>query len=316
MYEWKYNLVNQLINHGANVNGTDNPLFIPLTMACMNQHYDIAKILIENGAKINTKDMFGATPLLCALYHNQIAVAEYFLLHGADINAINSRFNNNFAILTSDGKKFLLEHGISKQTTNQNRLAIIPVPALTDACKMNDTGLVRLLLIEHGDDNINKKTYGLYKPMYYACKNNNLEILNMLIAHGASLIKNGPSKSTKNIVTSTDLVGKGSQNFVSFTLNDINEEGPNLALACVFRAYRSGNRVFDQLTQYKEIYDMVLAHIKTFGFSEQDKNKIIEQTKKSTCFQCQLLQKIAPNTAPTQKNSQKTVFTDTIVKFQ
>ncbi|VVC27339.1 Ankyrin repeat-containing domain,Ankyrin repeat [Cinara cedri] len=54
-----------------------------LHKACDFGHLDIVEYLIQNGADINKKDNFGITPLLCALWENHLSVAKYLIDKGA-----------------------------------------------------------------------------------------------------------------------------------------------------------------------------------------------------------------------------------------
>ncbi|KAL4135538.1 hypothetical protein QTP88_007144 [Uroleucon formosanum] len=59
-----------------------------LHKACDYGHLDIVEYLIQNGADINKKDNFGITPLLCALWENHFKVAKYLIDKGAITNLL------------------------------------------------------------------------------------------------------------------------------------------------------------------------------------------------------------------------------------
>ncbi|XP_050438309.1 myotrophin-like [Adelges cooleyi] len=69
-------------NGSWNINNSTNGRTM-LHKACDYGHLDIVEYLIQNGADINKKDNFGITPLLCALWENHLKVAKYLIDKGA-----------------------------------------------------------------------------------------------------------------------------------------------------------------------------------------------------------------------------------------
>ncbi|XP_050530350.1 myotrophin-like [Daktulosphaira vitifoliae] len=69
-------------NSDWNVNNSTNGRTL-LHKACDYGHLDIVEYLIQNGANIDKKDNFGITPLLCALWENHLKVAKYLIDNGA-----------------------------------------------------------------------------------------------------------------------------------------------------------------------------------------------------------------------------------------
>jgi len=59
--------VEVLLKHKADVNLADPSFVVPLSIAMMNDNWDIAKRLIEAGADVNQWDMNGSSPLLVAI---------------------------------------------------------------------------------------------------------------------------------------------------------------------------------------------------------------------------------------------------------
>ncbi len=72
-YRGHLDLVNILLDHGADINAKDELGFTALARATSFQnHPEIAKLLIERGAEVNTHDKFGRTPLHGALEYGNI----------------------------------------------------------------------------------------------------------------------------------------------------------------------------------------------------------------------------------------------------
>lgn len=59
--------VEVLLKHKADVNLSDPSFVVPLSIAMMNDNWDIAKRLVEAGADVNQWDMNGSAPLLVAI---------------------------------------------------------------------------------------------------------------------------------------------------------------------------------------------------------------------------------------------------------
>lgn len=88
-------IVQYLVNHGADVNKTSSNSFhvAPIHSATAISNYEITAFLLEHGADVNAKQQSGVTPLHSAAHNGKLNIARLLLDHGADINA-----------KTSDGK--------------------------------------------------------------------------------------------------------------------------------------------------------------------------------------------------------------------
>ena len=82
----KYNKTKYLIEHGAELNNTDDSLGeTVLFLAVRFHHVNIIKLLLKKGADINAKDVDNYTPLHLAIYKNNIL--KLLLKKGAHVNA-------------------------------------------------------------------------------------------------------------------------------------------------------------------------------------------------------------------------------------
>ena len=143
-----------IIDHGANVNATNTRNETALTRACMINNEGAIKLLLNACADPDIADVDGYTCLHDAVTgQNSIEVLQTIIDHGAAVNATN--------------------------TTNET--------ALTRACAFKDEGAVNVLLKAGADPNIVDSTYGdtcLHKAARQECS---AHMLQTLIDHGADV---------------------------------------------------------------------------------------------------------------------------------
>ena len=80
-------LVQSLLEVGADVNKQNEDHSTPLFYASEGGQFGVAAFLIKYGADVNSLDWTGWTPLLAASRRGHSAVARLLLDHGADVNA-------------------------------------------------------------------------------------------------------------------------------------------------------------------------------------------------------------------------------------
>ncbi len=138
--------VDILLKHKADIALPDPADVPPLSIALMNGNWDVAKRLIEAGADVNQWDIFGQSPL-------HVAVGN-----------MNSRGNNNPLDMDAQNQatgrdivKMLVELG-----ANPNQQLVYRAPG-------RDAGVGRGLT-----------------PFLEACANGDIEIVKLLLAHGAN----------------------------------------------------------------------------------------------------------------------------------
>ncbi|KAK7494684.1 hypothetical protein BaRGS_00014082 [Batillaria attramentaria] len=111
---YNHELVEFLLEHGAEVDGQDVHGTTPLHKACFLGDADAVKILLSAGASVTAADFTGKTALHLAVEKTHYELASYLLVQGADINA-SDRFGwtpLNQAIIFCDMHAFffLLSH--------------------------------------------------------------------------------------------------------------------------------------------------------------------------------------------------------------
>ncbi|XP_037338637.2 poly [ADP-ribose] polymerase tankyrase-1-like isoform X2 [Pungitius pungitius] len=203
-------VVEHLLQTGANVHARDDGGLIPLHNACSFGHAEVVSLLLCQGADPNARDNWNYTPLHEAAIKGKIDVCIVLLQHGADPNIRNTDGKSALdladpsakAVLTGEYKKDeLLE---AARSGNEEKLMALLTP-LNVNChasdgrkstsqKMLSTPLhlaagynrVRIvqLLLQHGAD-VHAKDKGGLVPLHNACSYGHFEVTELLLKHGA-----------------------------------------------------------------------------------------------------------------------------------
>ncbi|XP_039606309.1 poly [ADP-ribose] polymerase tankyrase-1 isoform X1 [Polypterus senegalus] len=203
-------VVEHLLQTGANVHARDDGGLIPLHNACSFGHAEVVSLLLCQGADPNARDNWNYTPLHEAAIKGKIDVCIVLLQHGADPNIRNTDGKSALdladpsakAVLTGEYKKDeLLE---AARSGNEEKLMALLTP-LNVNChasdgrkstsqKMLSTPLhlaagynrVRIvqLLLQHGAD-VHAKDKGGLVPLHNACSYGHYEVTELLLKHGA-----------------------------------------------------------------------------------------------------------------------------------
>lgn len=153
--------VNQLLNHGTNVNSVSRNGDTALMRAAKNGQAETVQILLNHGADVNFVNIHGRTALLDAIKEGYTTITQTLLAHGADVNYV-VEYSEVFG--RDDGAtplyyavkynqintvQLLLDYG-----ANINFVAPRKPPVLILAAQMGHTEIVRLLLEKGANKNI------------------------------------------------------------------------------------------------------------------------------------------------------------------
>ncbi|KAK6494429.1 hypothetical protein HHUSO_G1000 [Huso huso] len=196
-------VVEHLLQNGANVHARDDGGLIPLHNACSFGHAEVVSLLLCQGADPNSRDNWNYTPLHEAAIKGKIDVCIVLLQHGADPNIRNTDGKSALdladpsakAVLTGEYKKDeLLE---AARSGNEEKLMALLTP-LNVNCHASDgrkstplhlaAGYNRVrivqLLLQHGAD-VHAKDKGGLVPLHNACSYGHYEVTELLLKHGA-----------------------------------------------------------------------------------------------------------------------------------
>ncbi|XP_068429646.1 poly [ADP-ribose] polymerase tankyrase-1-like isoform X2 [Clinocottus analis] len=196
-------VVDHLLQTGANVHARDDGGLIPLHNACSFGHSEVVSLLLCQGADPNARDNWNYTPLHEAAIKGKIDVCIVLLQHGADPNIRNTDGKSALdlaepsakAVVTGEYKKDeLLE---AARSGNEEKLMALLTP-LNVNCHASDgrkstplhlaAGYNRVrivqLLLQHGAD-VHAKDKGGLVPLHNACSYGHYEVTELLLKHGA-----------------------------------------------------------------------------------------------------------------------------------
>ncbi|CAB1322123.1 unnamed protein product [Coregonus sp. 'balchen'] len=196
-------VVEHLLQTGANVHARDDGGLIPLHNACSFGHAEVVSLLLCQGADPNARDNWNYTPLHEAAIKGKIDVCIVLLQHGADPNIRNTDGKSALdladpsakAVLTGEYKKDeLLE---AARSGNEEKLMALLTPLNVNchasdgrkstplhlAAGYNRVRIVQLLLQHRAD--VHAKDKGGLVPLHNACSYGHFEVTELLLKHGA-----------------------------------------------------------------------------------------------------------------------------------
>ncbi|XP_076081216.1 uncharacterized protein LOC143052139 [Mytilus galloprovincialis] len=156
----------------------------PLSMASLNNHFDVVKVLIQNGADIDYRGVEGATALFEASERGNIEVVKYLLSMKASVNIPTYRGRTPLFVAVQRRlhqiATILLENNADVNLCREDG-----VSPLLRATIHGDAKLIKLLLKNKADPNL-ATSEGLY-PIMYAARQGHTEILLLIIKSGAQM---------------------------------------------------------------------------------------------------------------------------------
>jgi len=231
--------VKTILKSGVDVNAQGSDKYSALHIAVKNNNLEIVKELLAHGAKVALKDVWGRTPLF---YAELGAIANELISHKADPNNIDqwkvSALQRTIRRGHADVAKILIEHGAKINTIDEWGCSPIHAAAAADE---NGVEILEMLL-KHGA-NINAACIAGETALYYAVGNVNLESVKFLL-------KNGAEFSEK-----TEAVIKKSRNF---TILDVAKDSISLGMIKPITMGSDPKIVKEK----KEILDLLLEALK------------------------------------------------------
>jgi ankyrin repeat protein len=176
--------VAQLIDHGADVNATNNAGMTPLMKAVWD--LDKTRLLIKRDANVNAASKMGNTPLIIASFaYGSSEVVKALIAAGAKVDAVNGAGGNAVVAAAESGDlntlRALLDHGGDPDSKTHIIESGAEVSALMMTAVMGHIDCVKLLL-DRGA-NVNLRTeHG--NALSFAASANRHDVARLLLDRG------------------------------------------------------------------------------------------------------------------------------------
>jgi len=183
-------IIELLLNNRANINHQNLAGETPLMLSCMVKSYDNVELLLSRGAKVNEKDYGKQTALMFACFKDRPKIVALLLSNGANVN--DKDMLGNTALITScityfseDSIRLLVGAGSNVNEINFEQ----KTPLICLCSNMNNslskTEIAKLLILSGA--NVNHKDNVNTDAFTYACRNNNVSLIKLLIVSGVKI---------------------------------------------------------------------------------------------------------------------------------
>lgn len=184
-----------LVAAGASLTAKNGLGRTPLHSAAAYGSHEVTKLFLDHGAAIDAKDETGWTPLDIACVWGKLAAVEALLEHDASNGrALTDSRNGPLAIAADLGyygmTEVFLRHGF-----DPNAPGLDEATALCQAVRNNRLDICRLLLVD-GKADPDLAPDGTMPPLIEAVSVGNLDLVTLLVEHGADIEKKEGSDDT------------------------------------------------------------------------------------------------------------------------
>ena len=180
---WRKEVIQTIINHGANVNATNWNNITALSRACKKRNIEAINVLLNAGADPNIDDIDGNTCLQDAVSGGcSKEVLQTIINHGADINAKNMENGTAFMIACwrghTDAINVLLNAGADPNIADADGNT-----CLHYAVKCCGKEVIQTII--NCGANVTATSRNNITALSRACKKRNIEAINVLLNVGA-----------------------------------------------------------------------------------------------------------------------------------
>ncbi|UNF62747.1 ankyrin repeat domain-containing protein [Spiroplasma poulsonii] len=177
-------IVQLLLDKGADVNLQNKNGDIPLITAIKNNDLKMVQLLLDNGADINLQNKNVDIPLITAIKNNDLKMVQLLLDKGADVNLQNKNglIPLDYAMDRNNKElvQFLIDNGAGVNIKDWFGCTPLHNAIIKDNLKMVQ------FLIDKGAD-VNIQDWFGFTPLITAIKNNDLKMFQFLIDNGAGV---------------------------------------------------------------------------------------------------------------------------------
>lgn len=191
-------IVEMLLEHGADPNQTCSYNNKPIFLAIERNNIDITKNLLDKYANPNQVLANGNTVLTFAIKQENINIVNMLLNYGADVHQTASFDLGHgkvtitpLTLATTKGNADIVNSLLNKHA-DPNKSDEDGTTPLFIAAKMGYVEIVKILLNNKADPNLRSRNN--YTPLYIAVQNGHAEIVELLLDYGAALTNEKPGR--------------------------------------------------------------------------------------------------------------------------
>lgn len=176
-------LVQFMIDKGAQVNAATKDGWTPLMEAADEGHMEIVELLLSKGANVNATTKKGYTPLMVAVEEGHTSIAQLLIQKGANLDATTKNGWDAFMEAIEEGQLEIVQLLIDKGA-DVNRVYGHHTP-LMEAIDEGHLEIAKLLLQKGADPN--KANDDGYTPLMEAADAGHPEMVKLLMDRGAKV---------------------------------------------------------------------------------------------------------------------------------
>ncbi|HSW61330.1 MAG TPA: ankyrin repeat domain-containing protein [bacterium] len=176
-------LVKLFLENGAFVNGVDGNGNTPLVISLHKNFDDITMLLLDKGADINRQNNAGESPLMVVARKGQMRFVKIFVERGAVIDAADKNGDTSLIHSKRENRREVVFYLLSKDAVIEKRSEQDELMAFGTLNSYHDivSNLISRTI------SVNRRfTDGLF-PLYYAVRNGDSQMIDILLAADADL---------------------------------------------------------------------------------------------------------------------------------
>jgi len=179
-------VVELLLDEGADVNAKSYKNRTPLYGASANGHRDIAQLLLDKGAEVDARSVEGATPLYIASQQGHSEIVRILLNMDADVNAKSEEVAPALSIASEEGHSDIVNMLLDKgANVNAKSAGNKGATALITASQNGHEAIVQALLAKGA--NVDESTVHRVTALHSACVYGRTNIVRILLDKGADV---------------------------------------------------------------------------------------------------------------------------------
>ncbi|XP_043400533.1 ankyrin repeat domain-containing protein 17 isoform X7 [Chelonia mydas] len=158
-----------------------------LTLACAGGHEELVQTLLERGANIEHRDKKGFTPLILAATAGHVGVVEILLDNGADIEAQSERTKDTpLSLACSGGRQEVVELLLARGANKEHRNVSDYTP-LSLAASGGYVNIIKILLSAGAEINSRTGSKLGISPLMLAAMNGHTAAVKLLLDMGSDI---------------------------------------------------------------------------------------------------------------------------------